>query len=106
MSPICACCDSARFGDILGSIPQYNWNLDINSTYWIGRPESGLQAKVMRSAGSPVPRLYVSKSSVPEKTRARLGTMSRLFGPKMEHLRERQIESWPAEDVLILPQVR
>ncbi|KAF2184514.1 hypothetical protein K469DRAFT_175914 [Zopfia rhizophila CBS 207.26] len=86
--------------------PQHAWNLDINSTYWIGRPESGLQAKVIRSAGSSPPRLNVSKSGVPEKTRARLGTMSRLFGPKMEHLRDRQIDTWPAEDVLILSQAR
>ncbi|KFY80888.1 hypothetical protein V499_00298 [Pseudogymnoascus sp. VKM F-103] len=80
------------------------WNLEVDSLYWIGIPESGLQARVVKSADSPFPRLHISKSGVPEKTRARLGTMSRLFGPKMNRLREKQIETWPAEDVLILSQ--
>jgi hypothetical protein len=85
-------------------MPTQAWNLEINSLYWIGMPESGLQARVVKSADSPFLRLYISKSGVPEKTRARLGTMSRLFGPKMDRLREKQIETWPAEDVLILSQ--
>jgi hypothetical protein len=86
-------------------LPQ-SWNLEVNCIYWIGRPESGLQARVVKPAGSLFPRLYVSKSGIPEKTRARLGTMGRLFGPKMDRLRERQINTWPAEEVLILSQSR
>lgn len=83
-------------------VVQPAWNLDVNATYWIGKPESGLRAKVMKSNDSLFPRLVVSKSGLPEKTRARLGMMSRLFGPRMERLRERQVEWWPAEDVLVL----
>ncbi|KFY16125.1 hypothetical protein V492_01542 [Pseudogymnoascus sp. VKM F-4246] len=86
------------------TISSQAWNLEIDSLYWIGVPESGLQARVMKSAKSPFPRLHISRSGIPEKTRARLGTMSRLFGPKMNRLREKQIEAWPAEDVLILSQ--
>jgi hypothetical protein len=84
------------------TVPSQAWNLQANTLYWIGKPESGLQARAMRSADSPVLRLYISKSGIPQKTRARLGTMSKLFGPRVDRLRERQTESWPAEDVLIL----
>ncbi|KAF8854639.1 hypothetical protein BDZ45DRAFT_747338 [Acephala macrosclerotiorum] len=76
------------------------WSLEIDAMYWIGSPESGLQAKVVKPANSTTLRLQVSKSRIPQKTRARLGAMSR----KRDRLRERQIDTWPAEDVLVLSQ--
>jgi hypothetical protein len=79
-------------------------NLEVNRLYWMGNPKSGLQAKAVKLADSPFLRLHISKSGIPERIRVRLGTLSRRLGPKMVHLRERQIESWPAEDVLILSQ--
>lgn len=82
-------------------ISQTAWNLTHNTKFWIGTPDSGLQAKVVRPAGSPFTRLEISESTVPKRTRARLGVMSGLL-PKMEHLRERQIDTWPAEDVLVV----
>ncbi|KUJ12830.1 uncharacterized protein LY89DRAFT_737737 [Mollisia scopiformis] len=74
------------------------WRLIIDALYWIGSPESGLQAKVLKSATSPIPRLHISKGRIPQKTRARLGAMM----SKRDRLRERQIDTWPAEDVLVL----
>ncbi|CZR54710.1 uncharacterized protein PAC_04594 [Phialocephala subalpina] len=74
------------------------WSLEIDAMYWIGSPESGLQAKVVKPANSTTLRLQISKSKIPQKTRARIGAMSRKRG----HLRERQIDTWPAEDVLVL----
>jgi hypothetical protein len=76
------------------------WSLEINTMYWIGSPESGLQGKVVKPANSTALRLQISKSRIPQKTRARLGAMSR----KRDRLRERQIDTWPAEDVLVLSQ--
>ena len=79
------------------------WNLRDQDTYWIGKPEFGLQAKVSRICRGQDPRLLVSVSRVSEKTLARLGSMSRIFKhQKRVHIREKLIESWPAEDVVIL----
>lgn len=86
-------------------ISQTSWNLNVNTKYWIGTPDSGLQAKVVRTPGSSFTRLEISESAVPKRTRARLGVMSGLL-PKMEHLRERQVDTWPAEDVLVLSSPR
>ncbi|KAH7310302.1 hypothetical protein BKA65DRAFT_165419 [Rhexocercosporidium sp. MPI-PUGE-AT-0058] len=81
-------------------VPPKAWSLEINTMYWIGSPESGLQAKVVKPANSTALRLQISKSRIPQKMRARLRAMSR----KMDRLRERQIDTWPAEDVLVLSQ--
>lgn len=79
-------------------IQTQRWSLVTDALYWIGSPESGLQAKVIKSANSPTARLHISKSRIPQRTRARLGAML----SKRDRLRERQIDTWPAEDVLVL----
>lgn len=85
-------------GIVLGPHP---WALEVNRMYWIGMPKAGLQAKAMRTAESPFMSLHISKSSIPLDVRNRLEQMGRMFGPKVTRLRERQIEGWPAEEVLI-----
>jgi hypothetical protein len=79
-------------------IQTQSWSLVTDALYWIGNLESGLQAKVVKSANSPTARLHISKSLILQKTRARLGAML----SKRDRLRERQIDTWPAEDVLVL----
>ncbi|KAH8593155.1 hypothetical protein B0O99DRAFT_673995 [Bisporella sp. PMI_857] len=83
-------------------LPPQAWDLETNRLYWIGTPDSGLQAMVGITADSPYPRLYISESLVPEKTRARLGSLSRILGQTKDHLQEKQFETWAAKDVLIL----
>jgi len=79
------------------------WNLRDQNAYWIGKPEFGLQAKVSRICRGQDPRLLVSVSRVSEKNLARLGSMSRIFKHHQKvRIREKLIESWPAEDVIIL----
>ena len=82
------------------------WCLEDQRAYWIGRPESGLQATVRVAPGVVDPRLYISISGVSEKTLARLGAMGRLSKHRKKgHIREKQMESWPAEDVIVLSRV-
>jgi hypothetical protein len=47
--------------------------------YWIRRPESGLQEPVVKTAGSVFPRLYVSKSGVPERNLSEAGNHGQTF---------------------------
>ena len=85
-------------------VPEQAWDLVTDRLYWIGMPSSGLQARVVQSANSPFPRLHISKSIVPQRTRARLGTLSRLLGSKKDRLREKQFEKGFVKDVIILSQ--
>ena len=82
------------------------WCLEDLRAYWIGRLESGLQATVRVAPGIADPRLYISISGMSEKTLARLGAMGRLSKHHNKgHIRDKQIESWPAEDVIVLSRV-
>ena len=85
-------------------VPQNRpWHLENQRAYWIGRPDSGLLARVGTVPGTYVPRLYISVSMMSSKLLARLGAMGHMSEHhKRGHIREKQVASWPAEDVIIL----
>lgn len=79
------------------------WHLENQRAYWIGKPDSGLLARVGTVPGTYVPRLYISVSKISDKTLARLGAMSHISEHhKRGHIREKQVASWPADDVIVL----
>ena len=79
------------------------WHLENQRAYWIGKPDSGLLARVGTVPGTHVPRLYISASKISDKTLARLGAMSHISEHhKRGHIREKQVASWPADDVIVL----
>jgi hypothetical protein len=84
------------------------WQLRDRALYWIGRPESGLQARVRKLPNDLHPKLYVSISTMSEKTLARLGTLKLLskMGKRTDHLREKQYDHMEGEGVLILTELK
>ena len=78
------------------------WHLENSRAYWIGKPDSGLLARVGTVLGS-FPRLYISVSMMSNKVLARLGALSHISEHyKRDHIREKQVASWPAEEVIVL----
>jgi hypothetical protein len=84
------------------------WQLQDRALYWIGRPESGLQARVRKLPNDPHPKLYISISAMSEKTLARLGTLKILskMGKRTDHIREKQYDHMEGEGVLILTELK
>jgi hypothetical protein len=84
------------------------WQLRDRALYWIGRPESGLQARVRKLPNDPHPKLYVSISAMSEKTLARLGTLKLLskMGKRTDHIRGKQYDHMEGEGVLILTELK
>lgn len=92
----------------LPSLQSSPWQLRDRALYWIGRPESGLQARVRKLPNDPHPKLYVSISAMSEKTLARLGTLKLLskMGKRTDHIREKQYDHMEGEGVLILTELK